>query len=68
MSMEWQPIETLPLTQHALLWARGWRAPFVGMLNGGVFPGACWIDDACGGFQMYGATHWIPLPPPPESK
>ncbi len=59
----WQPIKTCPLAVTVLLWSRAWRSPFVGLRNGDF--GACWLDGDGGGFQMHGATHWMPLPDPP---
>src|SRR6185437_12360765 len=45
----WQPINTAPLAKNVLLWAGGWRHPFVGCRNGDH--GACYIDGDPG-FQI----------------
>ncbi len=63
--MDWQPIETCPLAKTVLLWGGAWRSPFVGMRNGPF--GQCWLDGDPG-FQMFNASHWMPLPDPPRTK
>ncbi len=58
---EWQPIETAPRGKPVLLW----RAPewFVAAQIEGEFGiGWCTPD----GFEVFRATHWMPLPEPPK--
>lgn len=65
-SPQWQEIESAPLAKMVLLWAPGWRQPFIGARNSADF-GAVFLDGVSGeGCQMYGATHWQPLPDPPS--
>lgn len=59
----WQPISTEPgMATKVLLWASMWRSPFVGTSLGDF--GHCLIDGN-EPFEMWGATHWMPLPAPP---
>lgn len=57
---EWQPIETAPKDEQVVLYhVPGQRKPFM-----------CRADDYWSGLAAYldGATHWMPLPAPPEVK
>lgn len=62
MTDKWQPIDTAPADTELLL---GWFHQFLG-------DGRCWhmtVDFACstrGGWWHGQATHWMPLPEPPE--
>lgn len=62
---QWEPIESATLGETVLLWARGWRHPYIGVPNGSS--GECWIDgvpNASKGWQTF-AHFWMPLPSPP---
>jgi hypothetical protein len=61
--MEWQPIETAPWSgPPVLLWKEATREHYVAArIRGEHGPGWCTPD----GFQIFRATHWMPLPPPP---
>jgi hypothetical protein len=67
--MTWQPIETAPKNKRLLIlshgevcigsWAHRFASdkPYLGELTG-------WLD--CDNYELDGATHWMPLPKPPE--
>ena len=60
---EWQPIESAPRTGNpVLLWKEATKEHYVAAWIYGDHPGWCTPD----GFEIYRATHWMPLPPPPE--
>ncbi len=59
--MTWQPIETAPKLESVVLYRSGWcNALAIGYWS---------LDDEewkIGPFSLFpGATHWMPLPPPP---
>jgi hypothetical protein len=66
--MEWKPIETAELGKMVLLYHPAWRHVFAGVPNGD--DGACWVDTCepeAKGWQTF-ATHWMLLPPPPQTE
>lgn len=69
--MEWQPIETAPKDgTYILVCATGNYHPITACWSS-YHPNAegskCWrTTKVCG--NKVGATYWMPLPPPPESK
>jgi hypothetical protein len=73
--MSWQPIETAPKNDRLLLFGQ-LRQPFEGLrVNGPEVFSGYWddIDSAwCGSGStangpFYNATHWQPLPAPPDA-
>jgi hypothetical protein len=67
--MEWQPIETAPKDGRSfMLWVAQsdmgahWFAPV------SITPDGNWWDDSTGDNiqPVNGATHWMPLPDPPQ--
>jgi hypothetical protein len=66
--MEWQPIETAPMTRAPKLLGRCGNAVMVGRwYEDAVPPG--WYSDNSGPDEFTAKsnppTHWMPLPPPP---
>ncbi len=64
--MGWRPIETAPRDGSAILLCEmpyDWIA--VGKWRGPEHSPVPWVIES--GFQV-GATHWMPLPPAPESE
>ena len=64
---EWQPIETAPMDGTVVdIFAHGARQTNVRYLANEKTPGWYFVyDGALAGFKE-GASHWMPLPPPPE--
>jgi hypothetical protein len=69
--MEWQPIETAPKTNHAILiWVPEiectfcvtWRESIYDYPDGWAIFGGYLRQDQ----NLQSATHWMPLPPPPQ--
>lgn len=61
--MTWQPIETAPKDgKPVLLWKEPTKEHYVAAFIRGDHPGWCTPD----GFEIFRATHWMPLPHPPE--
>lgn len=59
---EWKPIETAPSGRSVLLWKPATQEHYVAArLHGAHGPGWCTPD----GFEIFGATDWMELPPPP---
>lgn len=63
--MEWQPIETAPLAQMVLLWQRAWRHPFPGRHAGDGIVVVDTCEANASGWQTH-ASHWMPMPAPPQ--
>ena len=70
--IEWQPIETAPHETTVLLgwieeWSREWKCE-VGFAS----RGSAWPAPGGGRYSNYfrhgRATHWMPLPEPPEGE
>jgi hypothetical protein len=62
--MEWFPIETAPKDVTVLLYG----AKRLGMCVGMHHSRDGWVTDATSEWAtMYPPTHWMPLPPPPQS-
>lgn len=59
---EWQPIETLPYGDHYLLYVPG-TGVTVGHVSSGEF-----VIDVLNGCRETYATHWLPLPEPPNDR
>ena len=57
-AMQWRPISEAPRDGTRILITN--KTPFVSRYQYGVW-------DVDGG-QVYNATHWMPLPPPPEGE
>lgn len=57
---EWQPIETAPRDGWFLFWIPGAEIPGVGRLNS---KGNVVTEENAVGY----ATHWMPLPSPPDT-
>ena len=70
MSFEWRPIETAPKDGGILLWTRraGWQiAECCEFFEKGRPDGTDdWVWYTEMGTPLDDATHWMPLPPPPE--
>lgn len=61
--MQWQPIETAPEGCPVLIWKANTRECYIGAyIHGKYGPGWCTPD----GHEIFKATHWMPLPEPPE--
>lgn len=60
---EWQPIETAPWSgPPILLWKANTQEHYVAKhVHGANGPGWCTPD----GYEIFRATHWMPLPAPP---
>lgn len=65
---EWQPIESAPKDgTRVLLWASGWRHPFVG--HASTEPNMAWLDvptPTATQIEVF-TTHWQPLPESPSA-
>lgn len=62
MTDQWQPIETAPSSKPVLLWKESTQEHYVAArIRGEHGPGWCTPD----GFEIFRATHWMPLPTPP---
>lgn len=63
---EWQPIETAQHTGQPprLIWKPLTKEIYVAKWIVGDHPGWCTPD----GFEIFGATHWMPLPLPPSGE
>jgi hypothetical protein len=61
---DWQPIDTAPWGgPPVLLWKGNTQEHYVAArLSGEHGPGWCTPD----GYEIFGASHWMPLPDPPE--
>lgn len=60
--MDWQPIETAPWDgKPVLLWRDGHHV--AARISGAHGPGWCTPD----GYEVFRATHWMPLPAPPKA-
>lgn len=61
---DWQPIETAPKDGTRVLVAD----EDVWMAVARYWPcNSYWIEDAASGMKLNPPTHWLPLPPPPQS-
>lgn len=71
--MEWQPIETAPKDGTVvMLWVKNWRKTIpvmIGWYGKITFENpAGWVGEHCKVNHIDQPTHWMPLPPPPNSK
>lgn len=66
---EWQPIETAPKDGTVVdIWAYGHRLPDVQFCGDDTTPGWYFVYDYSELAAFDGdATHWMPLPDPPEN-
>lgn len=64
--MTWQPIDTAPWSgPPVLLWKPSTKEHYVAArVRGAHGPGWCTPD----GYEVFGATHWMPLPEPPTNE
>lgn len=63
---EWRPIETAPLYETVLVYGKeiGWPDTYIGAGRGvRDFGGVSWVRPDGDHVE---ATHWMPLPEPPE--
>lgn len=66
--MNWQPIETAPKDRDVLLYVTETDEQFVAFWDQALDDDCKWVF-ASGGrttFIVLGATHWTPLPEPPQ--
>ena len=72
--MEWQPIETAPKTGEFLAYDSITRTMDVCFTLGDLGICQSQFDGTLGplkgefGYDSAGITHWMPLPPPPQSE
>ena len=59
---EWQPIETAPKEVTVLLWKPKTQEQYVAAKVSGEHGPGWYTPD---GFEIFNATHWMPLPDPP---
>jgi hypothetical protein len=61
MTEKWKPIETAPENESFYAAAKNPARYFLGSIKAAVF------ISACGNIPPIPPTHWMPLPPPPET-
>ncbi len=66
----WQPIETAPTDEDFLAWSEGETVGMARLAISGEYCETVWWNDADQEYQdgTWIPTHWMPLPPPPETK